>query len=306
MNFTKLKYLLIFVFLIQGFVKLQAQKINFFQPDSQLNKKRILAVSLTVPSLYVGIYGGLGLYWYKDQFTDQFQWFNDFHEWQQMDKVGHAVTAFQATRTFDGLLKWAGVPKKKRLIFASFTGIVMQSPLELFDGFAKDYGASWPDLVANTTGNALAFANIAIWDEHRITYKFSFHRTKYADQAPHVLGTGLGSTIKDYNGQTYWISANIHDFLKKKHPNSKFPKWINIAVGYGAEGMIGGYGKEDWSIIKNREYRQIFIAPDIALSKIPVKNHFLKMVLSALDFIHLPLPALRYDRTGFRFYPAYF
>ena len=52
-----------------------------------------------------------------------------------------------------------------------------------------------------------------------------------------LLGSSLPEQIlKDYNGQTYWFSANLHSFFKK----SKIPKWFNIAVGYGAEGMITG------------------------------------------------------------------
>ena len=41
--------------------------------------------------------------------------------------------------------------------------------------------------------------------------------------------------LKDYNGQTYWLSANLKSFFKK----SNVPTWLNISVGYGAEGMFG-------------------------------------------------------------------
>ena len=42
--------------------------------------------------------------------------------------------------------------------------------------------------------------------------------------------------LKDYNAQTYWFSANLKSFF----PEIKFTAWLNVAVGYGAEGMFGG------------------------------------------------------------------
>ena len=63
--------------------------------------------------------------------------------------------------------------------------------------------------------------------------KFSFHTTKYASLRPNVLGSSLSEEIfKDYNGQTYWLSVNLHSFFK----SSKLPKWLNLAAGYGADG----------------------------------------------------------------------
>ena len=41
--------------------------------------------------------------------------------------------------------------------------------------------------------------------------------------------------LKDYNAQTYWLSANLKSFLK--HTN--LPAWLNVAAGYGADGMLG-------------------------------------------------------------------
>jgi hypothetical protein len=48
----------------------------------------------------------------------------------------------------------------------------------------------------------------------------SLHLTDYASKRPDVLGSNLERTIKDYNGQTYWLSVNLHSFFKQsKIPN---------------------------------------------------------------------------------------
>ena len=77
-----------------------------------------------------------------------------------------------------------------------------------------------------------------ISNEQRITLKYSFHQTSYAKLRPTTLGENyIQQALKDYNGQTYWLSTNIWSFNKK----SSFPKWLNVLVGFGGEGML--YGK---------------------------------------------------------------
>jgi len=58
--------------------------------------------------------------------------------------------------------------------------------------------------------------------------KYSFSKTAYAKLRPNTLGGNfIQQALKDYNGQTYWLSANIWSFNKE----SNFPKWLNIAFG---------------------------------------------------------------------------
>ncbi|NJM25882.1 MAG: DUF2279 domain-containing protein, partial [Bacteroidia bacterium] len=108
----------------------------------------------------------------------------------------------------------------------------MLVPVEIFDGFSDAYGASAGDLIADAAGPLLYLGQKALWQEVRIHPKFSFHQTRYAPMRPDLLGDNLTSEVlKDYNGQTYWLSVDVDKFIQ-------FPRWLNIAVGYGAEEMI--------------------------------------------------------------------
>src|SRR5690606_29694126 len=72
-----------------------------------------------------------------------------------------------------------------------------------------------------------------LWDQQRIAVKFSAHTTRFAQQRPDLLGEGLAERIlKDYNGQTIWLSANIDRFAP-----SEVPQWLNLAFGYSATGI---------------------------------------------------------------------
>jgi hypothetical protein len=52
-------------------------------------------------------------------------------------------------------------------------------------------------------------AQDAGWGEQRFRLKFSAHLTPYAEEAPICSArTTAARVLKDYNGQTYWLSFN--------------------------------------------------------------------------------------------------
>ncbi|HQK38982.1 MAG TPA: DUF2279 domain-containing protein, partial [Flavobacterium alvei] len=132
------------------------------------------------------------------------------------------------------------------------------------------------------------------------------HTTQYANYRPDLLGNSLSEQIlKDYNGQTYWFSVNLYSFAKK----SKIPKWFNIALGYGAEGMLGENDTKNNLILatKQENYRQFYLSLDLDLTKINSKSHFLKTVFSVLNTVKIPAPALEYSpQRGLKFHALYF
>ena len=175
------------------------------------------------------------------------------------------------------LLDWSGVSKKNQLLYGATLGFSFLTGL--------------------LVGQEL------LWEEQRITLKYSFHQTRYADIRPETLGSGFfEQALKDYNGQTYWLSANIWSFAK----DSNFPKWLNIAFGYGAEGMLYGENLPTNAIPQN-PFRQFYLSFDIDLVKIPTKSKFLKSVFSVINFIKIPAPALEFrSKGGIKFHYLYF
>jgi hypothetical protein len=148
-----------------------------------------------------------------------------------------------------------------------------------------------------------------LWKEQRIKLKFSFHQSGYWHYRPDLLGENLGQQmLKDYNGQSYWLSCNIASFLKKE---TWFPKWLNVAVGYGADGMISGKGdyvivQSDGEVIGNKRYRQLFLSLDLDLSKIKTRSKALNAVLKTINFIKVPCPALEWSNKKLNGHLLYF
>ena len=177
----------------------------------------------------------------------------------------------------------------------------------MFDGFSAQWGASKGDLLANATGSGLYVAQQLLWKEQKIIPKFSFHYTPYASARPNLLGDNFANQIpKDYNGQTYWLSANIHSFFKS---SKVVPKWLNVAVGYGAEGMITGKDEFVNTVFlpTDKRYRQFYLSLDVDLTKIETKSHFIKTILTVFNTIKIPAPTFEIKGLGgTKFHWVYF
>ncbi|WP_230392230.1 DUF2279 domain-containing protein [Pontibacter sp. FD36] len=268
------------------------------------DKGRLLLLGSGFTVGYTAMLVSLNKAWYSDQERTSFHFFNDNRQWKQMDKAGHFWGAFHQSRAGIDLLRWAGVPDKKAIWYGGLTGIILQTPIEIFDGFQSDYGASVGDAIANTVGSAAVVAQELAWREVRIMPKFSFQTTRYAEERPNVLGSTLPEQVlKDYNGQTYWLSVNVGSFLKEE---SRYPKWLSIAVGYGAQGMV--YNDPELNKVRGfNARRQFYLSPDLNLMHFKGRSKVLNTTLYMLSIIKIPAPALEYNRTdGLRFHPVYF
>lgn len=267
----------------------------------------------------IGIYGGM-LYglnkaWYSKYPRASFHFYNDNGEWNQVDKVGHAWSVYQLTGATYHAWKWAGASDKKAFLLSGISGPGFLTVIEILDGFSNKWGFSWGDMRANVLGSGMFIGQQSLWNEQRISFKFLFHKNSYTDamlesRANSLFGNSWNERmLKDYNAQTYWLSGNLKSFF----PQSRLPRWLNVAAGYGANGMFGGY-RNEWNdngklITRHdvRRTRQFYIAPDVDLTKINTKSKFLKTAFYALNSLKFPAPALMIDNTGkLKAYLVYF
>ena len=270
------------------------------QDTTGIRKGRLAGVLIAQGTLYVASLTGLYFAWYKNYPQSSFHLFNDGNEWMQVDKCGHTITAYYISRIGYSTYRWSGVKEKQAAWYGALLGFAYLLNIEILDGFSSEWGFSPGDLMANTLGSMVFVSQQLGWHEQRLSLKYSFHQTPYAQYRPDLLGDNLiQNMIKDYNGHTYWISGNISSFLPG---GSKFPKWLNIAVGYGAEGMTGASGN---SLNRNGQpipgyprYRKFLLSLDIDLTRIPTKSKALKGIFTVLSFIKIPAPALEYNTLG--------
>lgn len=293
MKFTK--YIITLLFSIPVFS--QSGIDSFLTPSDSVNVSRKNSVFITEVGMAAGALVGLNQLWYKDYPQSEFHFINDNSEWLQMDKVGHFYSAYHLNRLGCETMNWAGLPRNKQLIYGSALSFGFLTTVEVFDGFSQEWGASTGDIIANVSGTGLYVSQELLWKEQRIIPKFSFHTTKYAKIRPDALGESFNEQLlKDYNGQTYWLSVNLHSFFR----NSKLPKWLNIAVGYGGNGMISGeeFVNSDSDLPYVKRNREFYLSFDADLSKIETKSHFLKTFFSVINTIKIPAPAVKLGANG--------
>ena len=283
----------------------QSEINNFLKPSDSLNTSRRNTVVISEASVAALTLIGLNQLWYADYPKSKFHTLNDNSEWLQMDKLGHVYSSYQLGRVGANMLAWSGVRKKDQLIYGSTIGFAFLTVVEIFDGFSEEWGFSWGDMAANAIGTGFYVGQELLWDEQRITLKYSFHQTQYAQQNPDKLGDGLSQEfLKDYNGQTYWLSLNLHSFFK----DSKIPKWLNVAFGYGADGMISGNNETgNEAIVYQEPYRQYYFSLDVDLTRIKTESHVLKTVFDVFNLIKIPFPTMEFnDKNGIKFHAIYF
>nr|WP_315232080.1 DUF2279 domain-containing protein [uncultured Flavobacterium sp.] len=266
---------------------------SFFKPFDSLDIKRQNTVIISEAVLATGTLIALNQAWYAEYPKSDFHFINDNAEWLQMDKAGHVFSSYHLGRFGAEMLQWSGANKKNQMLYGAGLGFAFLTAVEVLDGYSSEWGASLGDVVANASGTALYVSQELIWKEQRIMPKFSFHTTKYAGYRPEVLGSSFTEQIlKDYNGQTYWLSINLHSFAK----GSKIPKWLNLALGYGADGMITGNKEDTPPVLTSnpKRFRQFYLSLDVDLTKIKTKSHFLKTVFSVLNTVKIPAPTIEF------------
>ena len=283
---------------------------NLFSVDSIKNNvdKNFYKFLLVEGAILTGAMSYLKYEWYSDKKRVPFHFYNDFKGWNQIDKFGHFYASYLESNVGYSLMKKFNFSEKQSLIFGGSQGFILETPIEFFDAYYEGWGFSMTDMVANALGSSFFIIQQRIFGEQLLRPKLSFSRSIYAKDANGYLGKNnfLSQFVYDYNGYTYWFSFSPSKIFKIK----KIPEWINLSLGYGANGMIGEFlnistynGK---NIPYHERYRQYYLSLDIDFSKIKSKSKVLKKIFNALSYIKIPLPTIEISNKKIRGHYFYF
>ncbi len=315
------------IFLISLLDSLHSQQdtLRFRDRAPSFSHKRFWGVTSGILAIYGGALGGLSYYWYKDIPRSSFHFFDDGREWMGMDKAGHAYGAYFMSRWITGMYRWTGMKDRAAIFTGGLSSMVLLSSIEILDAFSTKWGFSGWDLLANAGGVVLMMVQEFAWHEQRIVIKLSSLPQNYPDdlksRADYLFGDSpVELFIKDYNAITVWASANIYSFMKKER---RFPKWLNVAVGYGAGGLYGGF-ENRWCASPQStaycdcatdqvdrtdidRYAQIYLSFDVDFTKIETKKPIVKVLLNLLNMIKVPSPTVEFNTKGkVVFHPLFF
>ncbi|RYG45893.1 MAG: DUF2279 domain-containing protein, partial [Chitinophagaceae bacterium] len=78
---------------------------TFLTPADSLNAARRNGVIISEAAIAAGAYLALNQLWYNDYEKSDFHIIDDSNEWLQVDKAGHAFSAYHLSRTSTDLFK---------------------------------------------------------------------------------------------------------------------------------------------------------------------------------------------------------
>ena len=212
-----------------------------------------------------------------------------------MDKIGHACTSYKLNKVSHSLFKKNNI--KKPLLKSSVYTFGYMLGVELLDGYSTEWGFSIYDVIGNGLGTMLYTFQERKFKNQPFKIKFSFTRTPYAICRPSLLGENkLQQILKDYNGQTYWLSFNYNELWNKR---IKLFDYIDFAIGYSINGFTGGHNNPEISscncLINDcnnlKRTSQFIFSVDLNTSKIKNKHPILGKFLLPFDIVKIPFPA---------------
>lgn len=219
--------------------------------------------------------------WWKDQ-RGPFHIYDDQDYKVNFDKYGHGFGAYYASHFFREAFTWSGFDDGQAVLLGAVSACLWEFYVEIEDGFAKTWGFSPSDALADIAGSAFYVARNRVPFLRNFQYKWTyFPSEQLLNNHPDTR-----NPIDDYSGQYYWMVANINGLLPKSW-QGVVPDWLGLAFGVGGDNLDA----LDWSQRKLAYY----IALDYDLSKVIPESKFgiLNFIRRALEYWHFPAPAFR-------------
>jgi len=243
----------------------------------------------------LGISYGVQVYqknaWWKDQRT-KFHFYNDWEYALWIDKTGHLYGTYMAAHIFSAGLEGANVQAEAKAWCSSALALSFQLFVEVQDGFGPQWGFSPGDAYADVLGAAFPVFQYYYPYLHNFDIKFSYFPADLYKKDPESGQTHI--VMDDYAGQKYWLALKLKNMLPEKISHY-WPEFLCLALGVGVRELDGsGHGKRD-----------VYLALDLDAETIPLYGKYWEFVKSSLNYIHFPMPGIRFTPKSISFVLAY-
>jgi hypothetical protein len=280
------------------------QRLYVMNGELPLKETQIRPITASIiGSIYVASIIGLHIHqrnaWWSGQ-RGNFHFEEDWISALQVDKCGHSYGGYLMAYYTEQSLMASGVNWDDAYLYGAIGGALYQTYVESEDGFSKAWGFSPTDFYFDVIGPIYFLAQHYVPALQNITPKWQYVPTQWSGR-PQI--NRPSTPIDDYNASTFWYSIKVYNFLPddcKKY----WPKWLNIAIGYGADADVVS---TDPNIppdeLNNRRYT-IGLDYDL-VDLLPDGGWFWNWLRQDLNFIKFPSPAVEFSKSGTKFYIAY-
>ncbi len=276
----------------------QMEKINPLHKD--INYPVLTGVGLSYAFIIYEINEYYKNTWWKTDtnyiYDGSFHVVNDSKYALGIDKIGHAYGAEVISHFFAAGMLAANLNDELAVWLGAAGGFGMQLFTEIQDGFAPidkntgkpKWGFSPGDAIADFLGASFFVL------KYYYPYLKNFQlRASYWPSEAMKNGTKPDHNIADdYDGQKMWLAFRMKNLLPKSI-SKYWPSFLMLSAGYGVTG-IGDYNEEEPS-------PSYYIALDFDASTIPLHGEFWEFIKNTLNYIHFPLPGIKFSKDGISF-----
>ena len=216
-------------------------------------------------------------------------WHNDYHPFEiedegflddyslGVDKFGHFYTSYFYFNALQNLMRWGGYDETTKLWVSVSIPALYAISLEIGDGFSH-YEFAPDDLLANALGLGYGILQRKYRYLDNFIFKWSYIPTgEYRGRFNYPI-------TNDYDGHIYWLSFKMHNLLPEP-VKQYWPKFLNLAVGYGAVNASVGS-----TMPMKSKYA---ISLDYNLTELPLEGETWETVKNIFDLLHFPAPGVR-------------
>ncbi len=239
-------------------------------------RKPVVATALVLHSAYT-FYIEYQWWWkgeYKPFAIQSEGFLNDYS--LGIDKFGHFYTPYAIFSGVYQIMTWGGFDESTVLWTSISIPAFHALTVEIGDGFTR-YQFAPDDLLFNALGISYGVLQLHYPVLQNFVFKWSYFPTTHLEKKFNLTN--------DYDGHIYWLALNVHNLLPKDYKNL-WPKYLNLAVGYGAKNASVGSSEP---IV-----RKFAIGLDYNLLSLPITGETWDVAKNIFDKFHYPAPGIRF------------
>ena len=273
------RFLIFLMLLIGGNVSRAQENPSSFESDSASFAGRKSAITYGIGIHTVLAIGLEYRWWWQDNYHPfQFEIEGFFDDYSLgVDKAGHFYTSYFYFNALYNTMKWGGYDESTTMWVSIVIPALYAVSLEIGDGFSN-YKFAPDDILANSLGIGYGVLQKKYPVLNNFIFKWSYYPAgKYAAGLSHSLSN-------DYDGHIYWLSFKVDHLLPPSFQGC-WPKFLNLAIGYGAKNVSQGS--------EGPMTRKFAVSLDYNLTELPLTGDTWEAIKNIFDLLHFPAPGVR-------------
>lgn len=194
------------------------------------------------------------------------------------DKALHAYGGVVSSDLIASGLQLQGFGQENAVLTGAGVSSLFYLFIELEDAHINYLGFDGVDLAASVAGSGYPVLQYYVPFFNNFTPKFSY---RYSGINTTMARQYSPQFLSDHEGQTYWMGVTVAGLLPASYKES-YPRWLGIAAGFSMRNL---------SQSARQEY---YITLDVDLRTIDTNSEFFNTVLRTLNYIHFPMPGMKF------------